>query len=111
MSPAKGRRPNRRNVGWAVVGITLVTFVLVGVAVVWRRTQGIAQAREIDVLRRRRTQLVAERASLQSQVRIAASRGRIGPVAEQRLGMRVPADTQVVIVTRPSPHARAAQRD
>lgn len=108
---ARRARSSRRGRGWAVVGFVLATFVLVGSAVVWRRTRGIAQAREIDVLRRRRAQLVAERASLQSEVRVAASRGRIGPVAEQRLGMHVPADTQVVFVARPAPAApRAAHR-
>jgi hypothetical protein len=33
-------------------------------------------------------------------VRQAAGRGRIGGVAEQRLGMRVPADTQVILLAR-----------
>jgi hypothetical protein len=33
-------------------------------------------------------------------VRTAASRARIAPIAESRLGMRVPADTQVVFLPR-----------
>jgi cell division protein FtsL len=103
-------RGGRRGRGWAVVGLALLTFLLVASAIVWRRSRGIAQSRELRDLTRRRAQLVAERATLLSQVRIAASRGRIGPVAEQRLGMRVPADTQVVIVTRRAPIARAAAR-
>jgi len=85
----------------------LVTFVLVASAVVWRRSRGIALARELRDLSRRRAQLLAQRAALESEVRVAASRARIGPVAEQRLGMRVPADTQVVIVHRPAPAGAA----
>jgi cell division protein FtsL len=83
-----------------IIALALVSFVLVASAVVWRRSVGIAQAREITQLAKRRTQLVSERAALQSGVRMAASRGRIGPVAEQRLGMHVPTDTQVVLLPR-----------
>jgi len=100
----------RRGRGWAVVGLVLVTFLLVASAIVWRRSRGIAGARELRALSRRRAQLVAERAALEGEVRLAASRSRIGTVAEQRLGMRVPADTQVVIIQRPAPRAAASQR-
>jgi membrane protein implicated in regulation of membrane protease activity len=93
-----GRRGPR---GRLVVALALVAFVSVGAAVIWRRVTGIANARELRLLATQRAQLVAERAALESAVRAAAGRGRIGGVAEQRLGMRVPADTQVVILTRP----------
>jgi len=99
-----GRRGPR---GRLVVALLLVAFVSVGAAVIWRRVTGIANARELRLLATQRAQLVAERAALESAVRAAAGRGRIGGVAEQRLGMRVPADTQVVILTRP-PVADAA---
>ncbi len=87
--------------GRVVVALALVAFVLVGAAVIWRRVTGIANARELRALAAQRSQLVAERAALEGAVRSAAGRGRIGGAAEQRLGMRVPADTQVVILTRP----------
>jgi cell division protein FtsL len=103
-------RSSRRGRGWVAVGLGLLVFLLVASAVVWRRSRGIAMARELRVLAQRRAQLVAERAALQSEVRIATSRARIGPVAEQRLGMRVPADTQVVFVARPSAPAPAASK-
>lgn len=102
MSPRKlaSRRGPR---GRSIVALGLLAFVLVAAAVIWRRTYGLARARELAVLDVRRRQLEAERAALQSAVRMAASRARIGPTAEQRLGMRVPSDTQVVILTRPAP--------
>ncbi len=96
---AAGRRGPR---GRVVVALALVAFVLVGAAVIWRRVAGIANARELRALAAQRAQLVAERAALESAVRAAAGRARIGGAAEQRLGMRVPADTQVVILTRPA---------
>ena len=74
------------------LGAALLAFVMMAAAVVWRRSYGIARTRELQLLESRRRQLVAERASLQSAVRQAASRGRIGETAEQRLGMRVPSD-------------------
>lgn len=93
--------------GRVFVALALVTFVLVGAAVIWRRVTGIENARALRALASERAQLVAERAALESAVRTAAGRARIGGVAEQRLGMRVPADTQVVILTRPSGTADA----
>ena len=107
---ARTKRGSRRGRGWAVVGLMLVTFVLVGSAVVWRRTLGIAQARELHDLALERQQLLSERAALQGEARVAASRARILPVAQQRLGMRIPADTQMVLIQRPAPRAAGPQR-
>lgn len=93
-----GRRGPR---GRVMIAVALVAFVLVGAAVIWRRVTGIENARALRALAAERAQLLAERAALESAVRTAAGRARIGGMAEQRLGMRVPADTQVVILTRP----------
>lgn len=92
-----GRRPGR---GRAVVALGLALFVLVGASVVWRRSVAIARARTLRALAARQAQLVTERATLEGAVRLAAARGRVGTVAESRLGMRVPSDTQVVFVSR-----------
>ncbi|MBV9881163.1 MAG: hypothetical protein JO180_11740 [Gemmatirosa sp.] len=111
MSPTTKRpspRARRRGRGRVIVAMGLVVFVLVASAVIWRRSIGIAQARELSELSRRRTQLISERSALQSAVRLAASRAHIGPLAEQRLGMRVPADTQVVLLSRSAPRATAS---
>ena len=92
----------RRTRGRVVFFSLLLGFVLVASAVVWRRSHGIAVARELAQLERTRLQLVAERTALEGDVRTAASRSRLQGVAEQRLGMRVPSDTQVVILRRPT---------
>ncbi len=99
-------RPGR---GRAVVALGLAVFVLVGAAAVWRRSLGIEHARSLRALESRRAQLVTERATLEGDVRLAAARGRVGSVAEERLGMRVPSDTQVVLVARAG--ALGAARD
>jgi cell division protein FtsL len=94
-------RAVKRARGRSLVALLLVAFLLVAAGVIWRRTFGIEQAREIRQLEQRRAQLAALEAKVQNEVRQASSRARLGPIAEQRLHMRVPADTQVVILPRP----------
>ena len=79
----------------------LLGFVLVATGVIARRTYGIGQARQIRDLDRRRTALEAERLRLDSKIRDASSRARLGPIAEQRLNMHVPTPDQVINLPRP----------
>ena len=98
------RRVARRGRSW--IALALICFVLVAAGVILRRSYGITQARELRDLDRRRSQLVAERAQLESDIRDVSSRVRLGPVVEQRLNMHVPPDSQVVILPLPTPSAR-----
>jgi hypothetical protein len=83
-----------------IVGAVLVGFVLTTAAVVARRSYGDAQAREMSGMEARLRQLRNERVRLDAEIRDASSRVRLIPIAEARLGMHVPADTQVVILPR-----------
>lgn len=105
---ARGGRAGRQGRGRAVVALGLAAFVLTAVAVVWRRSVGITHARQLRALEARRAELVAQRAALGGAVRLAAARGRVGSVAEERLGMRVPSDTQLVLLARGGGAAGAA---
>ena len=78
----------------------LVAFVAVAAAVVWRRSHGYAQDRSIREMAARRTQLLAERTRLQGDIRELSSRAKLQPIAERRLRMRVPSDSQVVSLPR-----------
>jgi cell division protein FtsL len=78
----------------------LLGFVLIASGVVLRRTYGIRAAREIQAMETRRSSLVAERFRLESEIRLASSRARLQPIAEQRLRMQVPTESQVVYLTR-----------
>lgn len=98
MSPAK-RSPRSRA---RLVPLLLVGFLLVATGVIWRRSYGLAQARELARLERQRTTLVAERIRLEGEIRAARSRARLLPLAEARLGMRVPPDSNVIILPRPA---------
>lgn len=98
MSPSRSSARSRGR-GRLIVAAGLVGFVLIASGIIYRRSVGIGQAREIRDMAKHRDQLVAERAALLGAVRLAASRARIEPAAE-RLGMRVPNDTQVVYLRR-----------
>ncbi|MBX9927279.1 MAG: cell division protein FtsL [Gemmatimonadaceae bacterium] len=90
--------------GRTVVGALLLGFVLVATGVIWRRSHGVARARETTRLEQQRAALEAQRAKLEGDIRDATSRGRLGRIAEERLGMRVPADSQVILL--PVPNAK-----
>jgi cell division protein FtsL len=83
--------------GFALV---LLAFVVIASGVVLRRTYGIRAARELQAMETRRSSLIAERRRLESEIRIASSRARLQPIAEQRLQMHVPTEAQVVYLTR-----------
>ena len=98
---AKGRVAGRAS-GRLRFVLVLVGFLVVAMGVILRRSYGIAAARELQQLDTRRAALVAERLRLEGEIRAAASRATLQPIAEQRLQMRVPADSQVIILPRPS---------
>jgi cell division protein FtsL len=98
---AKGRVAGRGR-GRLVFVLLLLGFLAIAMGVILRRSYGIAAARELQQLDARRAGLVAERLRLEGEVRAAASRATLQPIAEQRLQMRVPADSQVIILPRAS---------
>lgn len=95
------RRVAARGRAW--VALALCGFVLIAAGVIWRRTAGIARSRDLQALEQRRSQLESERAQLESDVRDLSSRSVLAPLVERRLDMRVPNDSQVVILKRPKP--------
>jgi cell division protein FtsL len=86
--------------GRSLIGLILGAFVLIALAIVWRRTIGISQSERLAALDARRGTLESERARLQAEIRDASSRQTLGATVEQRLGMHVPTDRQVVILPR-----------
>ena len=80
--------------------LVLLGFVLIASVVVLRRTYGIRAARDLQAMETRRSGLIAERRRLESEIRIASSRARLLPIAEQRLQMHVPTEAQVIYLTR-----------
>lgn len=82
------------------MALILAAFVLVALSIVWRRTLGIGHSEQLARLDGKRSELEGERARLESDIRDASSRQRLGAFAESQLGMHVPSDRQVVILPR-----------
>jgi cell division protein FtsL len=98
---AKGRVGGRGS-GRLRFVLVLLGFLVIAMGVILRRSYGIDAARELHRLEATRSALVAERLRLEGEIRAAASRATLQPIAEQRLQMRIPADSQVIILPRPS---------
>jgi hypothetical protein len=94
-----GKRVTRRR-GRSVVALTLFGFVLVATSVIWRRSFGHSQTRLVQQLERQRMDLRAQRAELEREIRDAASRDKLTPLVEQRLRLRMPSDSQVIVIER-----------
>lgn len=88
--------------GRSIVFLGLFGFVVVATGVIWRRSTGLAQARELRELRTRRDALAAQQAALAGAIRDASSRERLARTAEERLGMRVPPESLVIRLPRPT---------
>ena len=86
--------------GRSLVALILGAFVLIALAIVWRRTIGIGQSEQLAALDAKRSSLASERARLEAEIRDASSRQNLGTIVERRLGMHVPTDRQVVILPR-----------
>ncbi len=80
----------------------LLGFVLIAVAVVARRSYGHREGASITTLSRRQAELRSERTRLAQLIRESSSLTHIRPIAEQRLGMRTPSETQIVLLPRPA---------
>ncbi|MFN9214402.1 MAG: hypothetical protein ACK6DK_07495 [Gemmatimonadota bacterium] len=91
---AKGRR--EAPAGRTLAALGLGAFLVLATGVVARRSYGIAQARRLAALGEQRVQLEARRTQLERDIRAASSRVALMPVAERRLGMRMPSDSQVI---------------
>ena len=97
----RGKRSGTRSSGARTrLVIGLLGFFVVATGVIARRTFGIGQAKTLRELHTQRDAIEAARVKLEVEIRDASSRARLGPIAESRLHMYVPADSQVIILPR-----------
>ena len=89
---------------WAAVW--LLAFLGVAWIVIARQTSAIRAARELAALREERTNLAGHAAELERRIRAAASRAVLLRRARERLGLRLPADTEIILLPAPAgePH-------
>ncbi|HVO34285.1 MAG TPA: hypothetical protein VMT21_01900 [Gemmatimonadales bacterium] len=83
------------------VAIWLAGFLVMAAAVVWRQTEALATVRQLRALQAARGALEATRADAIAAIRHARSRAVLVPLAEARLGLRLPQDTEIVILQVP----------
>ena len=76
----------------------LVVFVCVLLAIAARQSAGFRTARHLGELREERTALEARRAELERQIRVASSRQVLVPLAEERLGLHQPSDSEFTLL-------------
>ncbi|HEX6629265.1 MAG TPA: hypothetical protein VF105_15050 [Gemmatimonadaceae bacterium] len=86
--------------GRSLVGLALAAFLVVALSIVWRRTIGIRQSETLASLDSKKTRLQSDRARIEAEIRDASARQTLGTVVERRLGMHIPSDRQVVILSR-----------
>lgn len=103
--PERGKRRGVKR--RSVIALLLLGFFAVATGVIARRTFGIGQSRSLRALERQRDAVDAARVKLEAEIRDASSRARLVPIAQQRLRMYVPADSQIIILQRP--HASSSK--
>lgn len=86
---------------WIV--IWLAAFLAVALMVVRRQSAALAVARELETLRTTRGALEVTQASLMSDINRARSRAVLVPLAQRRLGLRLPQDSEITILQDPRP--------
>ena len=110
----EARRARRRSrLGWGVYAAVLVAALA---SVVWRQTAGRERFRELEKVREEVAVAEAERDELTTRILELQRRDRIVRYAQERLGMHVARDEEVVLLPvpasaapRPGPAAEEAR--
>jgi len=79
----------------------LAAFLATAACVVWRQTEALATARELQAQGRTRGALEARRSALIGRIQRARSRAMLIPLAQRRLGLRLPQDSEITILQDP----------
>ena len=82
------------------LAVWLIAFLAVAWIVIARFNSSLAMARELSELRTRRANLEGHRADLERRIRAAESRAVLVPRA-QRLGLRLPSDSEIILLPLP----------
>ena len=95
------KTPRLKGRHWVALG--LAAFLVVALAVVRRQSASYALARGIEALGKTRGTLEAQRATLMGQIQHDKSRAVMVPLAQRRLGLRLPQDSEITILQDPRP--------
>lgn len=92
MKPVRGRI-------W--LGLWLLLFLVVAVAVVARQRGALDTAARLRSLQNERLALEARRAEYETRIRVATSRPVLVPLARERLNLRDPSDAEAFLLRIP----------
>jgi cell division protein FtsL len=97
---ARGRRASRKPPRPHNVGMVLLSFVLVGVALahVWLRLQVVQMGYELSTTSKLQNQLEQEQRALRVELATLMSPDRLEAMARKRLGLTPPEKGQVIIL-------------
>ena len=84
------------------LGLWLVVFLAVAIAVVARQRAALDAAAMLNELRERRQALEAERAEYERRIRLGSSRSVLVPRVEATLRLRLPSDSEYVTLQVPA---------
>lgn len=93
----------RRQPGSIRIALVFAAFLGALSVVTWRQSRALEVLRELEAVRERRALVEAERIQLQRRVQALESRARVVSEARDRLGMRLPSGTEIVILRRDAP--------
>lgn len=95
----------REKKGPPLIRAALLLALLLGslTLVVWRQSHALTVLRELEAVRRERAVEEARRSALSRRVEELESRGRVSAAARERLGMRVPTGSEIVILPLAEP--------
>lgn len=87
--------------GRRLTALVLLGFLALASGIVWRKSYGFTEGQRLRELSERRTELDAQRTRIEGDIRSTLTLRRLGAIVEKRLGLRVPADSQIILLTRP----------
>lgn len=79
--------------------------------VVWRQSRALEVLRSLDAARSERAILESQRAAVQREIQLLESRANVVAVAGQRLGLRPPFASEIVILRLPAPTTTVKKRN
>ena len=95
------KTPQLKGRHWVAMG--LAAFLVVALAVVRRQSASYILAREVEALGKTRGTLEAQRSALIGRIEHDKSRAVLVPLAQRRLGLRLPQDSEITILQDPRP--------
>ena len=94
-------RPGFKGRHWVI--LWLGAFLVCALTIVWRQQNALAASRELQQLQKTRGALEVSKSAMIGEIHKARSREVLVPLAQQKLGLRVPQDSEMTILQDPRP--------